>query len=157
MIVASLYNLPLTVLKSSASASVADRSAKIASVVAYSFTLGAFCLFCSPHGNDKMIHELSQMAELNSLKIVIILLALASACFGQEKTHIAIDCTFNNSDVVKLHLRGFSNTKVAPEKIAVWRYSRPEFNQDSIHPGVCYCRQRVRTRYCPSRPARARR
>jgi len=75
-----------------------------------------------------MIHELSQMAELNSLKIVIILLALASACFGQEKTPIAIDCTFNNSDVVKLHLRGFSNTKVAPEKIAVWRYSRPEFN-----------------------------
>src|SRR5439155_985866 len=52
MIVASLYNLPLTVLKSSASASVADRSAKIASVVAYSFTLGAFCLLCSPHGND---------------------------------------------------------------------------------------------------------
>src|SRR5438445_7577352 len=61
MIVASLYNLPLTVLKSSASASVADRSAKIASVVAYSFTLSAFCLFCSPHGNDKMMHELSQM------------------------------------------------------------------------------------------------
>src|ERR1700719_1481416 len=55
MIVASLYNLPLTVLKSSASASVADRSAKIASVVAYSFTLGAFCLFCSPHGNHKMM------------------------------------------------------------------------------------------------------
>ena len=60
---------------------------------------------------------------------VVILLALASACFGQEKTPpIAIDCTFNNTDVVKLHLRGFSNTKVAPEKITVSRYSRPEFN-----------------------------
>jgi hypothetical protein len=60
---------------------------------------------------------------------VIVLLALASPCFGQEKTPpIAIDCTFNNADVVKVHLRGFSNTKVAPEKIAGWRYSRPEFN-----------------------------
>jgi hypothetical protein len=59
----------------------------------------------------------------------MVLLALASACFGQEKTlPIAIDCTFNNADVAKLHLRGFSNTKVSPEKIAVWRYSRPEFN-----------------------------
>src|SRR5437870_8102702 len=67
MIVASLHNLPLTVLKSSASASVADRSAKIASVVAYSFMLGAFCLFCSPHGNDKMMHKLSQMTLLNKL------------------------------------------------------------------------------------------
>jgi hypothetical protein len=60
---------------------------------------------------------------------VTVLLALASACFGQEKTSpIAIDCTFKNMDFVKLHLHGFSNTKVAPEKIAVWQYSRPEFN-----------------------------
>ncbi len=59
----------------------------------------------------------------------LIFVALTIACFGQAKTPpIAIDCTFNNADVVKLHLRGFSNTKVAPEKIAVWRYSRPEFN-----------------------------
>ena len=42
------------VLKSSASASDAERSGKIASVVAQSFTCGAFCLFCSPHGNDKI-------------------------------------------------------------------------------------------------------
>jgi hypothetical protein len=64
-------------------------------------------------------------------RTVIILLALASACFGQEKKPpIAIDCTFNNLDPVKLgpHLGGFSNTKVAPEKIVFWRYSRPEFN-----------------------------
>src|SRR6266478_4727249 len=54
MIVASLYSLPLIVLKSSASASDAERSGKIASVVAQSFTCGAFCLFCSPHGNDKI-------------------------------------------------------------------------------------------------------
>jgi hypothetical protein len=60
---------------------------------------------------------------------VTVLLALVSACFGQDKMPpIAIDCTFNNADVVKLHLRGFSSTKVAPERIAVWRYSRPEFN-----------------------------
>jgi hypothetical protein len=59
-----------------------------------------------------------------------VLLVLAYACFGQEKKPppIAIDCIFNNVDVVKLHLHGFSNTKVAPEKIAVWQYSRPEFN-----------------------------
>jgi hypothetical protein len=24
-------------------------------VISQSFTLGAFCLFCSPHGNDKVI------------------------------------------------------------------------------------------------------
>jgi hypothetical protein len=54
---------------------------------------------------------------------VMILLALACACFGREKTPpIAIDCTFNNA--VKLGSHGFSNTKVAPEKIAIWEYSR---------------------------------
>src|SRR5207245_11765464 len=57
MIVASLYSLPLIVLKSSASASDAERSGKIASVVTQSFTRGAFCLFCSPHGNDKMMSD----------------------------------------------------------------------------------------------------
>jgi hypothetical protein len=53
---------------------------------------------------------------------VVILLALASACFGQEKTPpIAIDCTFTHVDVVKLNLRGYSNTKVPPEKIVFLR------------------------------------
>jgi hypothetical protein len=63
----------------------------------------------------------------------MILLTLASMCFGQEKTQpVAIDCTFNNADAVKLNLRGFSNTKIAPEKIAIWEYSRPM---------GCYCLQ----------------
>ncbi|SRR6266536_6350105 len=53
---------------------------------------------------------------------VMLLLALAFACFGQEKTPpIAIDCTFTKTDFVKLHLRGYSNTKVAPENIVFLR------------------------------------
>ncbi len=60
---------------------------------------------------------------------VIILLTFASACFGQDKgPPITIDCNFNNADAVKLNLRGFSNTKVAPEEIAIWKYSRPMFD-----------------------------
>jgi hypothetical protein len=43
------------VLKSSASASDADRTAKIASVAAQHFTRLGFCLFSSLHGNDKVI------------------------------------------------------------------------------------------------------
>jgi hypothetical protein len=48
---------------------------------------------------------------------VIVLLALASACFAADKTSpIAIDCTFyGNVDFKQLNFRGFSNTKVAPE------------------------------------------
>jgi hypothetical protein len=70
-----------------------------------------------------------QMTDRNSLKIVMILLAFGAACFAEDKAlPIEIDCTFNNADPVKLRLHGFSNTKVAPEKIAVWHYSRPEFN-----------------------------
>ena len=62
---------------------------------------------------------------------VIILFAFAYACFGQEKTPpIKIDCTCAHVDPIKLRLRGFSNTKVAPEKIALWPYSRPEVNFD---------------------------
>jgi hypothetical protein len=45
---------------------------------------------------------------------------------------VAIDRTFNNADAVKLNLRGFSNTKIAPEKIAILEYSRPM---------ACYCLQ----------------
>jgi hypothetical protein len=53
---------------------------------------------------------------------VMILLALAAACFGQDKTPpIAIDCTFHKVDFVKLHLRGYSSTKVAPENIVFLR------------------------------------
>lgn len=60
---------------------------------------------------------------------VLITLALSSICFGQEKPPpFKIDCTCQHVDAVKLNLRGFSNTKVAPEKIAIWPYSRPEMN-----------------------------
>jgi hypothetical protein len=63
---------------------------------------------------------------------VVILLALASACFGQEKTPpIAIDFTCTKMDFVKLHLRGYSNTKVHPEKIVFWR---PVFDTRSLDP-----------------------
>jgi hypothetical protein len=54
MIVASLYSSPLMVLKSSPSASVADRSAKIGSVVAQHFTRTdlALLLFTWQRQND---------------------------------------------------------------------------------------------------------
>src|SRR6267378_5102054 len=53
---------------------------------------------------------------------VMISLALTTVSFGQEKTPpVTIDCTFTNVDFVKLHLRGYSNTKVAPENIVFWR------------------------------------
>lgn len=65
---------------------------------------------------------------------VIMLIALASICFGQEKTPpFKIDCTCQHVDAVKLNLHGFSNTKIAPEKIALWPYSRPEMNFDGMH------------------------
>ncbi len=74
---------------------------------------------------------------------VVILLALASACFGQEKTPpIAIDCTFKHMDFVKLHLRGYSNTKVPPEKIVFWRPvfdpRTPGIDPRSLDPGNQY-------------------
>jgi hypothetical protein len=54
--VASLYSLPPTVLKSSASVSdAADSVARIAIVVFWGFIMRAFCLFCSPHCNAKLI------------------------------------------------------------------------------------------------------
>ena len=57
---------------------------------------------------------------------VMMMLALGDACFGQEKPPpFKIDCTCQHVDAVKLNLRGFSNTKVAPEKIAIMEYSRP--------------------------------
>jgi hypothetical protein len=48
-----LYIFPFTVLKSSAKANVANKSDKIAVVVARLFTRGAFCLLCFPHANEK--------------------------------------------------------------------------------------------------------
>jgi hypothetical protein len=67
-------------------------------------------------------------------KTVIILLSLASVCFAQEKPPpFKIDCTCQHVDAVKLNLRGFSNTKVAPGKIALWPYSRPQMNFDGMH------------------------
>ncbi len=67
---------------------------------------------------------------------VIILLALASACFGQDKTQpIQIDCTIGTIDFKKLRLRGFSYTKVPPDKIAIMEYSRPEFNPEITYTG----------------------
>jgi len=58
-----------------------------------------------------------------STRTLIILLALASACFGQERNPpVVIDCTFyGNVDFKKLRFPGYSNTKVAPEKIVFWR------------------------------------
>ena len=50
--VASLYTLPLVVLKSSESASDANRTAKI-NVPQY-FTGPGFCRFSYSHGNDKI-------------------------------------------------------------------------------------------------------
>jgi hypothetical protein len=57
------------------------------------------------------------------MKILTLLVAVASVCFAQDKTSpIAIDCTFYGSvDFKKLNFRGFSNTKVAPENIIFWR------------------------------------
>jgi hypothetical protein len=64
----------------------------------------------------------------------IMLIALASTCFGQEKNPpFKIECTCQHVDAVKLNLHGFSNTKVAPETIALWPYSRPEMNFDGMH------------------------
>ena len=49
---------------------------------------------------------------------VMVLLALASVCFAQEKTPpITIDCTFKSMEFGRLNLPGYSNTKVAPENI----------------------------------------
>jgi hypothetical protein len=57
------------------------------------------------------------------MKILTLLVAVASVCFAQDKTSpLAIDCTFyGNVDLKKLNFRGFSNTKVVPENIIFWR------------------------------------
>jgi hypothetical protein len=49
---------------------------------------------------------------------VMVLLALASVCFAQEKTPpITIDCSFKSMEFGRLNLPGYSKTKVAPEKL----------------------------------------
>jgi hypothetical protein len=61
------------------------------------------------------------------------MLALGSTCFGQEEPPLfKIDCTCQHVDRVKLGLPGYSNTKVAPEKIALWPYCQPEINFDGM-------------------------
>src|SRR5437762_2675805 len=53
---------------------------------------------------------------------ITVFLAVVSACFGQEKTPpITIDCTFNNIGFGRSRPRGYSTTKVAPEKIVFLR------------------------------------
>jgi len=74
------------------------------------------------------------MAELNSLKMVMILFALGSVCFAQDKTSpIAIDCTFHsNLDVLKkLRFPGYSSAKVASENIV---FVRPDVLPRSDRP-----------------------
>jgi hypothetical protein len=66
----------------------------------------------------------------------MILFALVSVLFGQEKKPpIAIECTFyGNLDYPKkLRLRGYSDTKVAPEDIVFWR---PEIFPRNNYPDV---------------------
>jgi hypothetical protein len=70
------------------------------------------------------------------MKILMLLVAVASVCFAQDKTSpIAIDCTFyGNADYAKkLRLGGFSDTKVAPEEIVFWR---PEMFPRHSYPDV---------------------
>ena len=53
---------------------------------------------------------------------ITVFLAVVSACFAQEKTPpITIDCTFNNIGFGRSRPRGYSTTKVAPEKIVFLR------------------------------------
>jgi hypothetical protein len=64
-----------------------------------------------------------QMAQNSRMKVLALLVAVASVCFGQDKmSPIAIDCTFYGYvDFKKLNFPGYSNAKVAPENIVFWR------------------------------------
>jgi len=70
-IVASLYSLPLVVLKSSASAIDTDSAAKIASVVCQYVTL-RILLLCSPHGNDKMTSNSAMAGETFAMELLFL-------------------------------------------------------------------------------------
>src|SRR5262249_34848474 len=95
--VASLYSLPLTVLKSSASASVADRSAKIGSVVAQHFTPTDLALLLSTwqRQNDMNRRDARIRSPLISpvrtcrRRLVAIFNAIPAS---QDRARIADDC-----------------------------------------------------------------
>jgi hypothetical protein len=75
-----------------------------------------------------------QMAKNSRMKIIALLVAVASVCFAHDKTSpIEFDCTFHsNLDVLKkLRFPGYSNTKVAPENIV---FVRPDVLPRSDRP-----------------------
>ena len=75
-----------------------------------------------------------QMAQNSRMKILALLVAVASVCFGQDKmSPIEINCTFqSNLDVLKtLSFPGYSYTKVAPENIV---FVRPDVLHRSDRP-----------------------
>jgi hypothetical protein len=75
-----------------------------------------------------------QMAQNSRMKILALLVAVASVCFGQDKmSPIEINCTFqSNLDVLKtLSFPGYSYTKVAPENIV---FVRPDVLPRSDRP-----------------------
>src|SRR5215469_2220593 len=96
--VTSLYCLPLIVLKSSARPSDADKT-NIASAVSTYFT-GGFCVFCSPHCNDKMecaVIMLNQRAASN---------AVDCATFW-SRSHRAVIPAYDSADnVIETHEHG---------------------------------------------------
>jgi hypothetical protein len=64
------------------------------------------------------------VAQISRIKILALLVVVASVCFAKDKTSsIAIDCTFqSNLDILKkLNFRGYSYNKVAPENIVFVR------------------------------------
>ncbi len=74
------------------------------------------------------------MAQISRIKILALLVAVASVCFAHDKTSpIKIDCTFHsNLDVLKkLRFPGYSNTKVAAENIV---FVRPDVLSRSDRP-----------------------
>jgi hypothetical protein len=74
------------------------------------------------------------MAQISRIKILALLVAVASVCFAQDKTSpIAIDCTFqSNLDILKkLRFPEYSYTKVAPENIV---FVRPDVLHRSDRP-----------------------
>jgi len=64
------------------------------------------------------------VAQISRIKLLALLLLIASVCFAQNKTSpIEIDCSFqSNLDILKkLRFPGYSYTKVAPENVAFVR------------------------------------
>jgi len=74
------------------------------------------------------------VAQISGIKILALLVVVASVCFGEDKSSpIEIDCTFqSNLDVLKkLNFSGYSYTKVAPENIV---FVRPDVLHRSDRP-----------------------